>query len=208
MKHLRKPHFALFLSFLILFMSCSSPSLESRINETLTVEEYTNIHVELASELIEIFQNENNINYIKLESYKQVDTFEELKLILKESNVKDYERIFEIVEKIDRNNNLFLTTNTEYSSSKVNDIIKMKLKQKYNAFLHKDPTCASQREAAGDSCAISFSIAMSATVVSTFFTLGIGTVIGSTAAVIGVAACIGRANLAYDCCRGARTTGC
>ena len=59
MKALRKPYFASFLAFLILFMSCSPNTNHETV---LSIEEAVQKHLELSRELSTILINEKNVN--------------------------------------------------------------------------------------------------------------------------------------------------
>ncbi|MEO9511407.1 MAG: hypothetical protein ABJN84_00145 [Flavobacteriaceae bacterium] len=206
--YFRKRYFSFLLSLLVLHISCNpSHEQDSLIEEPLTIEQYVDNHVSLTFDLIEIFEGEDSIDFTKLETEKQIQSFEELKIVLKEANVGAYESVIEVLRKIDFNNNNYLAANPNSNTSDINDMIEGKLDKNTGVFL-KNPTCESQRGDAGNGCAINAGVSFAVATVSAFFTLGIGTVVGYTTAVLSTAACVGRANLQYDCCKGWRTSGC
>lgn len=209
---LRKPKLSIFLSALILFVSCDVQQIDN-LNEdksNITLEEYASKHITLTNALSNLLLLEKNIDLEILEN--SADVFEDnkaLRALLNEANIVNIDSIEDNILAIQNNTNNYLRSSSNNSISQIEYVkiianeIDTQLESKYeDGIFFAKSSCMSRFRTAVSRCERNWYIGVAALGVSAFFTLGIGSIVG--AAVVGgqLLLCHSDAQSDYDNCMG------
>ncbi len=99
LKNFRKPYLALFLSSLMIFVSCNHDDIlfrNSSNKNNLTLELYVSRHIEISNELLNLIDKEKNINYEILINETNEISKNEFVNLLQNANIKNHQRISEL----------------------------------------------------------------------------------------------------------------
>ena len=191
MKKLRKSQLSLFMACILLFASCSSPSIDKESIEREFLTKVVSKHIEISEEIALKFTNEEelDLNFL-FNSPKYFKTSDELKNNLVKAKFKNVEELTFLFKELNENITSFLESinaRENYTEEEVQKIISDEINKQFdennNAFLnHKQSSCYSNFERAKSRCNRNWYLANAAVAISGFFTLGIGTLVGATAA--------------------------
>jgi len=195
------------MSTLILFVSCEQYDQNSNEN-SLSIEDYVAKQIELSNSLLISLENENTKQFEKLtlEKLKNITDFNEVEELLKNIGIKDYQEVYNIFHEINSVTESFINSNSELKNYSENYIKKLIIaefdKQLFNvensAFKISD--CNADRHTGTLRCIRNFSIGLAAVAAAGFFSLGIGTAIGSVALIATEILCMNDVHSDYENC--------
>lgn len=212
MKNFRKPYLSVLVALVFLFVSCSEYDMLEQ-NEVISIETIVENHIKLSKELSSIYikQNKNSLEKSLSELYNSEVEFKG-KLIINE--FEDVDEIVLISRKIQANiyrylemlqQNYFKTKSKKSINQNMiindlkNEIIKQS-KDKKKLLYSKVDGCLEALNVAGANCDENYAISLIGISVSTFWTFGIGTVIGYGVATAVMIKCHDDAGAAYSDC--------
>lgn len=199
LKILRKPYLATFLSLLILFVSCT-PSNEFN-NELTTLNEVplekTIIkHIQISEKLSFLLEKEKDIDFEILDNMsKKLNNYDDLEKVLIKSNITEYKATSLLLKEMQENMNELVNYYVKKNKLNEEEITKI-VTNEIDRLLKGEKTsdglqtksdncieeCARRWVIATDRCKRNWYISNGAVAVAGFFSLGIGTLIGATAA--------------------------
>jgi hypothetical protein len=218
-KTLRKPYLSIFLSTLVLFVSCSqydsvdadkvNADTEPIFRKSLkynTFEEYVSQHISLVEDLNELTDKENNIDMVYLSQSEAITVnYENLNNQIIQANISNHVGVTNVLLNI-HDNLLGL-----YNFNKSNGNLSQKLffetiNAQINTYFDnyelnsKSLSCAEKRTRGRQRCMVGYSIAAVAIIASTWWTVGIGTGIAIAAATTSLVVCQSFVSSDYEKC--------
>lgn len=206
----RKNSYAsIILAILILFSSCSQHDIVG-LEDTYTYksfEEYVYEHINLAEQLANALDEEKNIDTRSLlKAEKIIINFENLNKQIKNAQIVNDKLITDILLEIHYNlinlynyNKLNKNLDKDAFINKFNWEVSNYFKYKDKEFKLRGD-CETARDRGRDRCIAAYSVASLAIVATTWWTIGVGTVIGITAATVNLAICDENVNNDYSEC--------
>lgn len=200
LKRKRRGTISIFLSFILLITSCSQ--YNSEFEESYSLESYVEKHIEISNRLVSIVKNENSIN---IEMLKDVETYETFRETLINAGFEEYDEIIQLAYQMETNSKKFARTNPYLKNYNINEL-ELLIGEEINEQLilenniHRSGPCEDVWDAAADACLENFIISAGATIVSGFFSFGIGTVFGGMTAFMLYVKCTSEANRNYYAC--------
>lgn len=188
-KTLRKPYFSIFLASLMLFISCNTNTLERTNLNTDELKNVVENHIKISQKIASKFKNEDNIDInILSNSPKFFNNANELKATLKEAKVKNSEELTILFLELQNNLNTFLET-IDAKNNYTKDEIEKIIVNEINLYLDEieqnivsskvSNSCWDNYFRANARCERNWYIGVASVTISGFFSLGIGTIIGS-----------------------------
>ncbi|MBC8756151.1 hypothetical protein H2O64_15855 [Kordia sp. YSTF-M3] len=205
---LRKPYLGFILSLLVLFSSCYNPNSNEELS-FLTIEEFTEKHISLTNKIIEIYSKEDDINMEMLSKFPdKFDNVKEFTEFLQGANFSKSSEIAKIYLEIQNNTNNFVKDLVNLDQKEIISKINIEIHRQFDtkdleetiAFTGKNGSCADAYIEARSRCARNYAIAVTAAGISAFFTIGIGTAIGTAAAITVMALCYDDASNDHTSC--------
>ncbi|WP_237275661.1 hypothetical protein [Tenacibaculum ovolyticum] len=194
LKNLRKPYLSIFLSSLFFFVNCSpSNQIEDKtvLNE-ISLKNTVRQHIEISKKLASILKGERKINYeILKKSSKKLKSYSELKNVLIQSNIEQFEKTSILLKELQENINILLNyyvNKYNYGELETKKIISNEIDKQLNEISNKllsrssscRQECAHRWYIATKRCERNWYIGNAGAAISGFFTLGTGTLIGVT----------------------------
>jgi hypothetical protein len=194
LKNLRNSYLSMFLSSLILFVSCSpSNEIENKtILNKVSLKNTVSQHIKISKKLASILKSERKINYEALKkSPKKLKSYGELKKVLIQSNIEQFEETSILLKELQGNiSNLLNYYVNKYNYGEletreiINNEIDKQLNETSNKLLSRSSSCrqecAHRWYIAKTRCERNWYIGNAGAAISGFFTLGTGTLIGVT----------------------------
>jgi hypothetical protein len=209
LKTLRKPHFAMFLASLMLFVSCSQDKLSEDLEiQTQTLDEYFAKHIELTSEMAEL---KDSVDYDVVDKLTKLQNksgeTSDLEFSLKNENIEISDEIFELQLRIIENTRI-LYNNPKYNSlnqeeflSVIKGEISDQFENKQN-FSQRTASCLGAFNTANRGCLRSFAAsAATVGVIGLFTSFGVGSLIGGAIALVRFGECNESAQAVLSACR-------
>ena len=188
MKNFRKPYISLFLSLLLLFVSCqpneylddtNSESLENFISKQLLISEKLSHYVANQDEMMTKLNSEPEIYHSRFE----------LNEYLRKNNIENSEEIADMIFDIQELTNNFLINSSylnQYSEEEIKSIFANEIEKQMTSYSVQGKSyCGDRYNTAQNRCDRNYAISLTGLAVSAFITFGVGTVVGA-----GVAATI------------------
>jgi len=204
LKALRKPYLSIFLSGLILFISCSQYEDDQLENQnTVGLSSYINKHLELSS----LLSHELKINkVIDLKTLNNISYDQNLELALDSLNFNNKDRILSILNKMENNTSDFFSKNEHFQNIDI-DTYKNLITAEINIALtsleyHKQRgSCEDAFDNSTGNCLENLALASAVALGTAFISFGVGTAYALTAATLIMVKCMSDAEDAYDDCR-------
>jgi len=180
LKILRKPYLSIFLSLLVLFVSCSPNQNEiSDTSEPLSLANYVEKHLELSSNITTLLKNEKMVNLLVLQTAEDDLTYDQFNEILKKANIKEANAITEFMNEIYLNSVKFVNANpnfNSYNESEIEFIIANEIDMQINnSYLRSGDPCHESFQAENKICIENFAITAAVSVIASS---GLGALIG------------------------------
>lgn len=213
MNKFRNPYASLFLAFLVLIVSCSEPFVND--NDKINTEQLSETikeHLLITDEISEIFSEEKNIDFEKLNNFPAYfNSREELSNSLENANFKNEKKFSILIKKVSDNLENFLKSIEDierYSKTDLENLLSREIKKQFviktkntSKYLLKGGYCANALREASENCNENYAISMAVVVVSGFISFGWGTVIGYGAANVIMIKCHDDSLSAYRACK-------
>jgi len=202
------------MGFLILFVSCNqfdNGIIDKGINaeKTFAIEKYVEKQIELSTKLFKLIEKENINDLYLLDNVKDYD-YKDLKNVLKDANIKEYNAISNLLKDIDNTNLNFIENNLDFKKyekiylenlivTEIDNQLDNITESHYLKNMNMNP-CQQARHTGILRCLRNFTIGVAASATSGFFTFGIGAAIGAIATLGMFTLCMSDVHSDYDIC--------
>lgn len=208
LKIFRKPYTGIFLSCLILFISCQQSDYNH--SEQVTFEKFIESHIEITSEMYDIISKETSmINSSEDLGMNEQISFDSFNNFFKLANVKEHEKLAKLSMEMHNNVGQFLESHPNFSNldeKQINLMIEKEVtfqastNKSFNLSKSQLGFCEEERDIARQNCQIAYGVSMAAAAVSCWFTFGVGCVAGTIAIQALAIACESNVINAYNRC--------
>ncbi|MEN8817846.1 MAG: hypothetical protein ABF274_13375 [Nonlabens sp.] len=194
-KTLRKPYLSIFLSALVLFVSCSQYDNDiNEVEENLSLSEFVEKHLELSSSVLSLINDENKQDILALENIEETLTYNQLNKVLADANIKESDAIAGLLNEMYLNGKRFSESNPDFQNDKKSDLeilISQEIdKQLNNSYLRASGPCQDAYHTAQGRCTRNYAISSGVAVAVGLGTAGFGWLFGAGAALVVYTLCM------------------
>lgn len=210
LKSFRKQYISIFLTTIILFVSCSPNNVHEnnevyKQNENLVLQDYVEKQLKLTLELTDLVSNDRHAILKALENMEDITDIDDIYIALQKSDIKNANSIAILMKNLHQNTFEFFEKNPEIQKLGMKEIKRLVFNeiniQKLSILKNgQRGPCENQYAAAKEVCNDNYTYSLVVVGISAFFSFGIGTAIGTVGATIALANCIDNAFHAYDGC--------